>query len=546
MTRLCTHISIELGAPFLINRLATSNCDDNRAPSRPSPNVLKGCTRIWDLAFPTLAIMHFRSSLALLLASFVFTSLQLGVNAAPRHYKRAAVSITLPVRCVHQTRDVHPLVSYQQHANHAIRRWARMTGRAMPSDAELAQRLYKRISSTEEDGRLAKRYNRMGVPSRKKHRVKLAPGEEFAGTKAQNLDANTNDASDDKANTVTHAKTPTTPDSLGLDIEANDISYLAIVDIGTPPEKYSLIMDSGSADMWVGSENCVSEAGGGCGNHNFLGPQSSSSFVDTKQPFRVTYGTGNVAGTIVTDDLAFAGFSLRKHRFGVANQESVQFSDNSVPSDGLMGLAKSTLSQQKNLTPVESLAKEGLISEAVTSFKLSRLADGKNDGEITFGTLDTTKFDPKTLVTLDNVSKLGFWEAAMDDVTVDGQNAGLEGRTAILDTGTTLIVAPPADAIAAHKLIPGSKADGQGGFTIPCKTNASVILTFGGSEFAIDPRDIAFQPVDPRNPDGECISGIASGIVGTATEWLLGAAFLKNAYLSTNVNKNQVSLAKLL
>ena len=53
----------------------------------------------------------------------------------------------------------------------------------------------------------------------------------------------------------------------------------------------------------------------------------------------------------------------------------------------------------------------------------------KNDGEITFGALDTTKFDPATLVTFDNVATssatAGFWEGAMDAITADGQDIGL-------------------------------------------------------------------------------------------------------------------------
>jgi hypothetical protein len=125
-------------------------------------------------------------------------------------------------------------------------------------------------------------------------------------------------------------------------------------------------MDSGSADFWVGSENCqaaqeqavsgtgatgsqgastsglqrrkggsgaaqagaAASAGSGaqdCGNHNFLGQQSSSSFIDTQQPFQVTYGSGAVAGTIVTDNLNLAGLALNNHTFGTAQQESQQF-----------------------------------------------------------------------------------------------------------------------------------------------------------------------------------------------------------------------------
>ena len=63
--------------------------------------------------------------------------------------------------------------------------------------------------------------------------------------------------------------------------------------------------------------------------------------MDTNKPFQVTYGSGAVAGDIVTDDISVAGLDLQKHTFGVALQETVDFSSNQVPFDGLMGLAQS-------------------------------------------------------------------------------------------------------------------------------------------------------------------------------------------------------------
>ncbi|KAL0067841.1 hypothetical protein AAF712_005009 [Marasmius tenuissimus] len=407
---------------------------------------------------------------------------------------------------------------------------------------------------------------------------------------------------------VEAANQPTADNSLGLNIEANDVGFLATIQMGTPPKDFLILMDSGSADLWVGSENCQSVTAGagagagagtgagagagagggagagagdgagagagagvaggaggrggngrgargrrqaaGCGNHNFLGPQSSSSFKDSQQPFQVTYGTGAVAGTIVQDDIVVAGLKLAGHTFGTAQQETQDFSDDSVPFDGLMGLAQSTLSEQKTLTPIEALAKNGLVQDAITSYKIPRAADNKNDGEITFGALDTAKFDQQSLVTLDNVSKQGFWEGAMDTVTVDGQDTQLQGRTAILDTGTTLIIAPPADAAAVHQLIQGAQSDGQGGFVLPCSFNQTVALSFGGKTFEIDPRDMVVggQPVaqDPQTGDQFCLSGISEGNIGGAQEWLVGDVFLKNAYFSTDVGKNTVSLAKLV
>lgn len=56
---------------------------------------------------------------------------------------------------------------------------------------------------------------------------------------------------------LTLANAPTASNSLGLDIEANDVGYIATVQIGTPPQDFNFLMDTGSADMWVGSEDCT-------------------------------------------------------------------------------------------------------------------------------------------------------------------------------------------------------------------------------------------------------------------------------------------------
>ena len=39
---------------------------------------------------------------------------------------------------------------------------------------------------------------------------------------------------------------------------------IADMKIGTPPKVFRLLIDSGSADLWVGATGCRSDAGGGC------------------------------------------------------------------------------------------------------------------------------------------------------------------------------------------------------------------------------------------------------------------------------------------
>ncbi|ETS64832.1 hypothetical protein PaG_00800 [Moesziomyces aphidis] len=339
---------------------------------------------------------------------------------------------------------------------------------------------------------------------------------------------------------LTVAGYPTAVQSLGLDIESNDIGYVATIEIGSQNQTFRMLIDSGSADTWVPSTACRA-----CGSsHQKLGASNSDTFTALNTPFSIQYGTGDASGNLARDNLEIANLELANYTFAVTTQESSDFSDDTVPFDGLMGLARSELSNAGQPTPIDALYKQGKVQAPVMGYHLGRIADGYNDGEVTFGGVDPAKYTGN-ITEIDNVSTKGFWEAAMDKITVGGKDLGLDGRTAILDTGTTLIVAPEQDADAVHAQIPGAKSDGQGGYTIPCTTTKQVALTFGGVDFPIDTRDMLFLPVDADNLLGDCISAISAGNVGQRNEWLVGATFLKNAYFATNTKANKIGLARL-
>lgn len=82
------------------------------------------------------------------------------------------------------------------------------------------------------------------------------------------------------------------------------------------------------------------------------------------------------------------------------------------------------------------MQKSGLIKDAITSYKLSRLGDGKNDGAVTFGAMDPDKFNSNSLVTFKNINEDGFWEGDMGAFKMDGNDLQLSGKTGIIDTGT--------------------------------------------------------------------------------------------------------------
>lgn len=151
--------------------------------------------------------------------------------------------------------------------------------------------------------------------------------------------------------------------------------------------------------------------------------------------------------------------------------------------------------------------------------------------------LDYTKFNALTLVKVPNTNKLGYWEAALGKITVNGVDTGIASRTGIMDTGicdlarlcsytqvwigTSLLQVSPADAQIIHNLIKGTKPDGHGGFTVPCTLQDKLALTIGGQAFSIDPRDLAVTPVNANDPQGDCTSGVSSSTGIPANTWVV-------------------------
>ena len=145
---------------------------------------------------------------------------------------------------------------------------------------------------------------------------------------------------------------------------------------------------------------------------------------------------------------------------------------------------------------------------------------------------------------VENQSKEGYWAVQVDSVSLDSNQVS-GSSTAVLDTGTSLIIAPKSAADKIHDAIPGAKSDGHGGYTLPCTTRKKLSFKISGTTYTMDSRDLLFAPKDSNNLKGTCISAVSSGETMDGASWLLGAAFLKNVYFATNSDANRIGLGKL-
>ena len=277
-----------------------------------------------------------------------------------------------------------------------------------------------------------------------------------------------------------------------------------------------MLIDSGSANTWVMGSDCTSDA---CQTHNTYGNEDSNTLETTTQTWSMTYGTGEVGGIVVKDTVKLANYTVDMG-FGLASTASDDF--NNYPMDGIMGLGRASSDALGTPTIMQVLDSQGHLSENILGIHLQRASDGGKDGEITFGGVDSSKFAGK--LSYSKTISDSSWQIGADDAGVDGKAVGFQGKTAIIDTGTSYILMPPGDADALHQLIPGSSQSGEL-YVIPCSSSVNVYVTISGVKYGVSPKDYVGKPSG---------SGCQSNIVGHQAfgvdDWILGDAFLKNVY----------------
>ncbi|EWC45719.1 hypothetical protein DRE_05056 [Drechslerella stenobrocha 248] len=313
---------------------------------------------------------------------------------------------------------------------------------------------------------------------------------------------------------------------IGLSSDPNDISYWVNVDFGSSQKSFRLVLDTGSADTWVPSSECIAQS---CLAHRTYGPGDSSTltFTDNKT-FSIKYASGNVEGSIVNDSLSLGPVTLENVSFGLATVVSDDFT--AFPVDGILGLGFPSASVQKVPTFLDNLISQQIITKRVFGVHLHRSSDAAGNGSVIFGGIDSSRIEggPTALkyYSLNTTSHL--WSIRLSDVLIDGKSAGFEeGRNVVIDTGTALVLIPPDDALKLHQPISGTRSNGQT-FYIPCNTNVRLKLRFGSDEYEISPKDYVGDVVDAGN--NLCLSLIVGRSVNRIWEGCTGSLFNQNEY----------------
>lgn len=312
--------------------------------------------------------------------------------------------------------------------------------------------------------------------------------------------------------------------------------YFSDVSIGTPPQEFKVVLDTGSSNLWVPSQDCGSIA---CYLHSKYDHTDSSTYKKNGSEFEIRYGSGSLSGYVSQDTFRIGDLTVKKQDFAEATAEpGLAFAFGRF--DGIMGLGYDTISVDGIVPPFYNMIEQGLLDEKVFSFYLSDTNDESAESEVVFGGVNKDHYHGEMVKI--PLRRKAYWEVDLDAITFGKDTAEMDDTGVILDTGTSLIALPTTIADLLNREI-GAKKSFNGQYTVECEKRDSLpdlTFTLTGHNFTITANDYILEV------QGSCISALFGMDIPAPAGPLaiLGDAFLRKWYSVYDLENKAVGLAK--
>lgn len=277
--------------------------------------------------------------------------------------------------------------------------------------------------------------------------------------------------------------------------------YVCNISIGTPPQEFEVILDTGSSRLWLPGVPCDGD--------------------DPKNH-------------ICRDVLHIGDLTVKNQLFAGAG--AVPGLNLSV--DGILGLGFTRSSEESTNSPFYNMILQGLLEEPLFSLYLGD--DEEGDSEIIFGGTNEDHYHGDIVYL--PMRRGFFWEVNLDTISLGHQDIRLDPMGAVFDSGTSTIALPEILAQSLNLEI-GARRNENGQFIVDCDKRErlpDLTITLVGYKFTLAPSDYIIQA------EASCVSVFIGVDIPSPTGpvILLGTPFLKRWYSIYDFGKNAVGLAK--
>jgi hypothetical protein len=314
----------------------------------------------------------------------------------------------------------------------------------------------------------------------------------------------------------------------------SNAQYYGTVSLGTPPQDFTVIFDTGSSNLWVPKVNCKN-----CGYWFINGGKSkydeakSSSFQHDGSDFNIQYGSGSVEGFFSVDKVTLADdIVVNNQKFAeVSNAGGLGVGYVMGQFDGILGLGFEGLALGGATTVFKNAIDQNVVAQQMFAFDLG---DNK-DGELTLGGYDDTKFTGE--ITWVPLSEPKYWQINIDNIQHGSFSSG--ATNGIVDSGTSLITGPSA-TIMKIATQAGAMPNLMGQYTIDCAKVSSIPdleFVINGKPWAVPGKDLVIQS------GGTCLFALMGMDIPSGPQWILGDVFMRKYYTIFDYGGQRVGFA---
>jgi len=339
------------------------------------------------------------------------------------------------------------------------------------------------------------------------------------------------------------------------------LQYYGDVEVGSPPQKFTVIFDTGSGHLLVPSVQCESEA---CKVHKKFAAHNSSSAMPVgwaDEPLKraedendrdtkvINFASGDAVGQFTRDRVCLGGatlFCTTADFIEMTEESDDPFKD--AEWDGVLGLGQS-ISDAPEFNIFGVMAHDSSTKLHMPIFAVYLGRHVSDDAEITFGSYRQERMaSPLTWV---NVSEEGYWQFQFTDFTIDGKPTGLCTKygkrqcQAVLDTGSSLMMGPKGDLDQLLQLLHFGN-DTTGNFSVGYKF-PKLGFQIAGKNFEMDPSDYMDRSHDESTPKGKelCWAHLMPiGDTGRGPIVVLGMPFLRTFYTAYDMKQKQIGITR--
>ncbi|PHH72657.1 hypothetical protein CDD80_4397 [Ophiocordyceps camponoti-rufipedis] len=340
--------------------------------------------------------------------------------------------------------------------------------------------------------------------------------------------------------------------------------YSAQVDIGSPPQRVSVLVDTGSSELWV-NPDCSSAPTESqkrqCNSFGRYEPsQSNTPPTGPHGSEDIKYGDPSDASTQTSVSIDYYRDVVSLGGAVVANQTLGVVSQSRGQTQGILGLAPTLRGQEPYSLVLSSMAAQGLIRARLFSLDLRRKGD--EAGAVVYGGVDRGRvaggLERCAMVDgLEGERRLAIRLAAVGYTPGPGEGGSVRrwrvrgpesdrdadsGASVMLDSGTTLSRLHADVAAPLLRVLNAGPRGSDGYYPVPCSatpSEATVDFTFGGKTIRVPVSDFILD-MDGSTGDKECYAGL----VVTESQQILGDSVLRAGYFVFDWDNGAVHVAQ--